>query len=94
MPVIVAGKLFLKPKCRDEFIDLSIEPISLARANQECEDFSVSPDPIDCNRVNVFEKWVSREALDSFRSSGPDDDYFSLVESFDVAEYEIQKGNT
>jgi quinol monooxygenase YgiN len=89
MVIIVAGKLKLKPGSRDEFIKKSLEAISQARELDACEDFSVSPDPIDENRVNVFEKWIARDPLDAFRSSGPDNDSFSLVESFDVNEYEV-----
>lgn len=89
MAIIVAGKLKLKPGSRDEFVKKSLEAILQARELHACEDFSVSPDPIDENRVNIFEKWVAREPLDNFRNSGPDNDSFSLVESFDVNEYEI-----
>lgn len=88
MSMIVAGKLILKPGCRDEFIEQSLNSISLARANKNCLDFSVSPDPIDLNRVNVYEKWLSREALALFRASGPENHSFSMVVSFDVDEYE------
>ena len=91
MPIIVAGKLTIKPDSRDDFIQQSLEAISLARKNAACEDFSVSPDPIDRNRVNIFEKWQSRSALDDFRNAGPDSDMFSLVEAFDVKEYEVNK---
>jgi len=89
MSIIVAGKLKLRSGSRDEFIKKSLESISQARELDACEDFSVSPDPIDENRVNIFEKWVARDSLDDFRNSGPDNDSFSLVESFDVKEYEI-----
>ena len=61
----------------------------MARNSDSCDDFAVSPDPINPNRVNVYEKWTTREALESFRSSGPSDDIFSLVESFDVSEFEV-----
>jgi quinol monooxygenase YgiN len=89
MAIIVAGKLKLKPGSRDEFIEKSLEAISQARELDACEDFSVSPDPIDENRVNIFENWIARDSLEEFRNSGPDNDSFSLVESFDVSEYEI-----
>jgi quinol monooxygenase YgiN len=89
MPIIVAGSLKLKPGTRDEFIEKSLDAISQARELDACEDFSVSPDPLDDNRVNVFEKWTSRTSLAEFRNSGPDNDSFSLVESFNVNEYEI-----
>jgi quinol monooxygenase YgiN len=89
MTIIVAGKLILKPGARAEFIAHSREAISQARALEACSDFSVSPDPLDENRVNVFEKWSSRRELEAFRNSGSDNGSFALVESFDVNEYEI-----
>ena len=90
MAIIVAGKLTISVGSRDEFISKSIESISLARNNKACEDFSASPDPIDKKRVNIFEKWQSRLALDEFRNSGPESDIFSLVETFDVNEYDVK----
>ena len=56
MPIIVGGKLALKLGSRDAFIEKSIESISLARKNPDCQDFSVSPDPIDGTRINIYEK--------------------------------------
>jgi len=89
MAIIVAGKLIIKSGWRNEFIEKSREAILQARNNEACVDFSVSPDPIDMNRVNIFEKWKSRSELNVFRESGPENDMFSLVKSFDVNEYEI-----
>jgi len=89
MAIIVAGNLTIKSGLRDEFVAKSLEAVVLARSNRSCEDFSVSPDPIDPKRVNIFEKWQSQADLDVFRDAGPETDVFSLVESFDVHEYEI-----
>ena len=89
MVIIVAGTLTIKAGWREQFIEKSRESILQARKNEACVDFSVSPDPIDFNRVNIFEKWKSRSALDEFRRSGPESDVFSLVAIFDVNEYEI-----
>ena len=89
MPIIVAGTIRVRTGSRAEFIESSLEAVLLARKNEACEDFSVSPDPIDNNRVNVFEKWKTRSALDEFRASGPENNMFSLVDSFQVREYEV-----
>jgi quinol monooxygenase YgiN len=89
MPIIVAGKLIIKEGLRDRFIIESLESVSIARDNQSCEDFSVSPDLLEENRVNIFEKWHSLEALDDFRIAIPENNLFSMVESFQVNEYEI-----
>ena len=89
MAIIVAGKLKIKSGFRDEFVNKSLAAMKLARENSACEDFSVSPDPIDINRVNIFERWKSRSSLDKFRNAGPESDIFSIVEAFDVNEYEV-----
>ncbi len=94
VPIIVSGKLYIKSGRRDEFIERSLPSIELARKTNGCNDFSVSIDPIDQNRVNIYEMWVNQEALDAFRNSGPEDDLFSLVESFNVKEYDLQADNT
>ncbi len=89
MATIVAGFLIVKDGYRSSFIEQSRAAILAARAIEECVNFSVSPDSIDPNRVNVFEKWSSYAALQSFRGSGPENDAFSLVETFDVQEYNV-----
>ncbi len=89
MAIIVAGKLTISSGMRDEFVKKSFEAVILARKNEACQDFSVSPDPIDMNRVNIFEKWKSRDSLNEFRNTGTDSKIFSLVEDFDVNEYEV-----
>lgn len=81
----------IRSGARDEFLAKSREAILQARKNPACQDFSVSPDPIDLDRVNIFEKWQSRSALEAFRDLGPENDMFSLVEAFDVNEYEVDK---
>ncbi len=89
MAIIVAGKLKIMSGLRDEFINESLEAMKQAREIEDCEDFSVSPDPIDINRVNIFERWKSRSSLDKFRNTGPESDIFSVVETFDVSEYKV-----
>jgi quinol monooxygenase YgiN len=89
MTIIVFGKIYVASGQRDRFIEKSIESIALARSTDGCLDFSVSPDPIDVNRVNIFEKWMSQEVLEAFRQSGPEDELFSLIESAEVSEHEL-----
>lgn len=89
MPILVAGSLIIKAGFRDTFVARSQPAIRLARSHEDCLDFAVSPDSLDVNRVNVFEKWRSRAALEAFRNTDPEDDLFSLVETFAVQEYEV-----
>jgi quinol monooxygenase YgiN len=87
--IIVSGKLQIKANLRDEFISRSKQAIRSARSDAGCIDFSVSPDPLDENRVNVFEEWKSKAELESFRGNGPEDDLFELIENAEVIEREI-----
>ena len=89
--IIVGGFLRISQGKRDEFVARSRSAIQQARANRDCIDFSVSIDPVDSNRVNVFEAWVSEEALHQFRGEGPDDGLFELVESAHLSEYRVSK---
>ncbi len=89
MAIIVAGKLMIQPGFRDAFIAQSCAAVILARAHDACADFAVSADPVDPLRVNIYEKWRSRAALDAFRAAGPQQDMFAWVASFEVSEYEI-----
>ena len=41
-----------------------------AREAAGCEDFSLSPDLLDPSRINVHERWRSKEDLLAYRSGG------------------------
>jgi len=90
--VIVAGQILVKTGQRQRFLDGSREAMRLARATAGCEDFVVAADPLDEQRVNVFEVWRSREELYAFRDAGPDDGLAVLIESARVQEYEVSAG--
>ncbi|MEM1088599.1 MAG: antibiotic biosynthesis monooxygenase family protein [Pseudomonadota bacterium] len=87
--IIVIGHLSIKPGERETFIERSLDAVRQARALPSCHDFSVSPDPIDENRVNILEVWESAEALNTFRGEGPGDDLSALITGADVKEHEI-----
>jgi quinol monooxygenase YgiN len=85
----VAGQIEVKPGQRQRFLDGSHEAMRLARATAGCDDFVVAGDPLDPNRVNVFELWRSRAALSAFRESGPDDRLTELIVRAGVSEYQV-----
>lgn len=89
--VVVGGNLRIAVGKRDEFIQRSLDAIEQARADGNCVDFSVSADPLDPDRVNIFEAWISTEALNQFRGKGPDKGLSELIESADVAEYTVSR---
>ena len=89
MAILVAGQIEIRPGQRDGFVRKSLEAVTAARETDGCDDFAISPDPIDRNRVNIFERWRSRAALDAFRGSGPGEDLSSLIERISVGEFEV-----
>ena len=60
-----------------------------ARVTEGCLDFALSADVLDPGRVNVYERWVSRAAVEAFRGSGPSDDQGAALLSASVAEYDV-----
>ena len=90
MSVIVAGKIYVKSDKRDDFIKRSIKSIETARQTEGCIDFAVSLDPIEPNRINIFEHWTSDRELQEFRGKGPDTNILSLIERADVSEHIVK----
>jgi quinol monooxygenase YgiN len=43
-----------------------------ARRAVGCLDVAICANLVDPGRVNIFERWESQAALETFRSSGPD----------------------
>ena len=87
--IIVAGQLRVGREDRDAFLDRSRDAIQLARAARGCEDFFVVADPLDPERVNVYERWTDPAALQAFRGDGPDDELSALIVSADVTEFDV-----
>lgn len=89
MTVIVAGHIYVKAGMREQFLAGSLGAMQAARATAGCADFVVAADPIEGDRVNVFERWDSRATLMAFRESGPDDGLADMIVRAAVREYEI-----
>jgi hypothetical protein len=49
----------------------------------------VAADPIESDRVNVYEEWESEEALLTFRGDRPDQDLSSSIVRADVARHVV-----
>lgn len=87
--IIVAGKLFINPTQRTNFLKLTRAAVDAARQTKGCIDFAVSADLIDNNRVNVFEMWKTQKELESFRNEGPGEDLSRMILKYEIKEYEI-----
>ncbi len=87
--VIVSGKIFVPREQRTRFLELSAEAMTQARKTSGCRDFVVAPDPIERDRVNIYEEWESEEDLAAFRDDGPGEDLSSLIVRAEVFQHAV-----
>jgi quinol monooxygenase YgiN len=87
--LIVSGRLYVRPERRDAFLAASSEAVKLARGTAGCLDFVVAGDPIELDRVNVYEQWESEAALAAFRGEGPSLDLTSEILRADVQRHHV-----
>lgn len=88
--IIVAGHLHVAADDRDAFLARSRDAIQLARCAPGCRDFVVAADPLDPERINVYERWADRATLHAFRGDGPNNELNALIISAHVDEFEVR----
>jgi quinol monooxygenase YgiN len=87
--VIVAGHLVVASEQRDAYLAGCVDVVAAARATRGCLDFTVAADLVQPDRVNVFERWESQEAVEAFRGSGPSGEQMAVITSASVVEYDV-----
>jgi quinol monooxygenase YgiN len=68
--IIIAGHLRVVAAERDRYLEAVADVALQARQAPGCYDFVQSPDPIDPERINIFERWEGDDVLMSFRTAG------------------------
>jgi quinol monooxygenase YgiN len=63
--------------------------IEAARSTDGCIDFHLAADPIEPDRINVYEHWETVEAVEAFRGSGPSSDQTAAIHDARMFQYEI-----
>lgn len=87
--IIVSGSIYTAPSDRDGFVTASLGSVVAARNAPGCLDFVVAADPVEADRVNVYERWDTDEAVEAFRGEGPGDDLSSIIVRADVSRYDV-----
>jgi len=87
--VIVAGHLQVDPAERDAYLAGCVAVVEQARAAEGCLDFAISADLLDAGRINILERWTSRDTVETFRGSGPSDEQGAAMLAADVAEFDV-----
>jgi quinol monooxygenase YgiN len=86
MTIIVSGTLHVDPADRDAYLAARVPILEHARQAPGCLDFSLTADLLDPGRINVYERWRSREDLLTYRAGdGPE-----LDDTIEVAEADVQ----
>ena len=68
--IIVAGWLRVDAADRDRYLASVADVARQARAAAGCLDFVQAADPLDLERINIFEHWESDADVEAFRTSG------------------------
>lgn len=87
--VIVSGYLVVDPDQRATYLTDCKTVVEQARTTNGCLEFSLSADLIDPARIMVYERWDSRESVESFRGSGPSDEQSAAILDASVSEYKV-----
>ena len=87
--VIVAGYVTIEPSQRASYLVGCVGVVERARGAAGCLDFAITADLLDPGRVNVFERWESRAAVETFRGGGPSDEQGAAMLATSVAEYDV-----
>lgn len=87
--IIVAGHLRVPATERDRYLAAVAGVADLARRTPGCYDFVQAADPIDPERINVYERWDDDASLSAFRSSGDEPVPAPDILGGDVAKYRI-----
>jgi quinol monooxygenase YgiN len=87
--IIVAGHVTVDPEQREAHIAGFVKVVEAARRADGCLDFTIASDALDPGRVNLFERWESREAVSAFRRRAPRPRHRAAMRSVAVAEYDV-----
>ena len=74
--LIIAGFVHVDAERRDEYVASFRDMVERGRSAPGCLDIFISTDSLEPTRVNIFERWASREDLDAWRKQAnpPDTD--------------------
>ena len=87
--VIVAGHINVEPQQREAYLAGCVSVVEQPRRAVGCLDFAITADLIDPGRINIFERWASQAAVETFRGSGPSNEQGAAMRTASVAEYDV-----
>jgi quinol monooxygenase YgiN len=87
--IIVSGSIRVDASERAAYVEGCRSVVEQARRAPGCLDFHITADPLEPDRVNVYEQWESAQAVEAFRGSGPSEEQAATITSAAVFQHEI-----
>ncbi|MCM2391053.1 putative quinol monooxygenase [Streptomyces albipurpureus] len=87
--LIVSGWIAVDPEAREGYLAGCRRVVEEARATPGCLDFVLSADPLEADRITVYERWASDAELAGFRGSGPEPEQTAEIRDAQVHKYRI-----
>lgn len=87
--IIVSGSIRVDAGSREDYLAGCRTVVEQARRSPGCLDFALSADPVEPDRINVYERWESDEHLERFRGSGPEPQQSAQILGAHVEKYRI-----
>ncbi|MEU3274454.1 antibiotic biosynthesis monooxygenase family protein [Saccharomonospora sp. NPDC006951] len=87
--LIIAGHVEVDPGNRDTYVAAHHDLLERARAARGCLDVAISADPLDPARVNIFERWNTKENLDAWRAVAAAPDTGAAIVADHVMAYDV-----
>lgn len=71
--LIVSGKVYVAPDARDDYVAAFRDLVARARAHPGCLDMIIAADPLEPDRVNMYERFETERDLAAWRkvAKGP-----------------------
>ncbi|WP_407565352.1 putative quinol monooxygenase [Streptomyces sp. 184] len=87
--IIIAGMLRVDAAARADYLAGCAQVVTQAREAAGCLDFALSADPVEADRINVYERWETDEDVLRFRDTGPDAAQTARILDAEVHKYRI-----
>lgn len=90
--IVVSGWLRVLPELRQEYLEGCRPVIEAARSAPGCIEFHLGADPLDPERIVVFEQWASAVHVDDFRAAdGPQPAHLDAVVDAHVEQHDVAR---
>lgn len=90
--IIVSGWLRVLPDQRQAYLDGCRPVVEAARSAPGCIEFHLGADPLDPERIVVFEQWASAAHVEDFRAAdGPQPAHLDAVVDAHVEQHDVAR---